>query len=131
MLDYAQAAMVAFGKRNPSFPKENILIEDFFEHVGVYDMIIEQTLFCAIDPLLRQAYAEKVAELLDLGGKLVGLMFNREFETGPPFGGDVKEYIRYFDPYFNPISMSECYNSIPERQGNEVFVNLTKSQNTF
>jgi len=126
LLDYAEAAMNGFSHRNPEFPKNNIHIEDFFKHEGKYDMIMEQTLFCAIDPELRQRYADTVAELLNSGGKLVGLLFNCQFEDGPPFGGDAREYFKYFSPYFDPIRMTECYNSIPARLGNELFINLTR-----
>lgn len=126
ILDYAQTAMSGFGDRNPHFPKENIHIEDFFQHYGGYDLIIEQTLFCAIDPELRQQYADTVAELLVVGGKLVGLMFNCQFENGPPFGGTADEYSDYFASDFAEIQMTDCYNSIAARQGRELFINLTR-----
>ncbi|MFT5859352.1 MAG: hypothetical protein ACI865_001453 [Flavobacteriaceae bacterium] len=126
LLDYAQEAMKNFSVRTPTFPKEKIYVEDFFEHKGSYDIIIEQTLFCAINPTLRQNYADKVAQLLPDGAKLVGLMFNREFDNGPPFGGNSDEYLGYFDPHFTDIKMDACYNSIAERQGSEVFINMTR-----
>lgn len=102
-----------------------IICGDFFELTGNFDLIIEQTFFCAIDPVLRKAYAEKMKQLLKPGGKLVGLLFNRSFENGPAFGGDEKEYRDLFSPYFTISKMEPAYNSIPQRAGSELFLILT------
>jgi hypothetical protein len=59
-------------------------------------------------------------------GKLVGLLFNRSFEGGPPFGGSKEEYETYFHPYFSSIKMDECHNSIEPRMGTELFIQLQK-----
>jgi methyl halide transferase len=74
-----------------------IICADFFELQGQYDLIIEQTFFCALDPSLRKAYADKMYQLLKPGGKLVGVLFNRSFEGGPPFGGSENEYCELCD----------------------------------
>ncbi len=58
--------------------------EDFFEHDGQYDLVLEQTFFCAIDPSLRRRYVYKMHDLLTPSGKLAGLLFNRSFEGGLP-----------------------------------------------
>lgn len=126
LLDLTPEPLVKFKDRNPEFPEKQLHVGDFFEHKGKYDLIIEQTLFCAIDPKLRTNYAEKAAELLKPGGKLVGLLFNREFEGGPPFGGDVQEYHTYFSPHFSKVSMEPCYNSIAPRMGTELFIKMVK-----
>ncbi len=126
LLDYAETPMKGFLDRNSDFPADQIHIEDFFKHEGEYDLILEQTLFCAIDPVLRQNYVNQVAKLLKLGGKLVGLMFSCEFDDGPPFGGSLEEYLSYFRSHFSSIEMNPCYNSIAARQGSELFINLTK-----
>ena len=63
-------------ERCPDFPQDHLLIGDFFAHEGQYDLIIEQTFFCAIDPSLRERYAEKMSELLAPGGKLVGVLLS-------------------------------------------------------
>ena len=62
---------------------------DFFDWKDKqYDLILEQTFFCALDPVLRGAYAEHMGRLLKPNGTLAGVLFNREFEqAGPPFGG--------------------------------------------
>ena len=73
------------------------------------------------------AYAAKCAELLAPEGRLVGVLFNTVFEKdGPPFGGSAAEYRNYFEPYFEFTHFEEAYNSIPPRQGRELFINLKK-----
>ncbi len=103
-----------------------IICTDFFEHDGQYDLIIEQTFFCALNPTLRKAYADKMHDLLKPVGKLAGLLFNRAFEHGPPFGGSEKEYRELFEPCFVIQTMELCVNSIEPRKGSELFIELCK-----
>lgn len=127
LIDISLEAISLFNKRVPDFPKAHIFHEDFFEHSGTYDLIIEQTFFCAIDPGLRPAYAKKTAELLNKGGKLMGLLFNDKLNSDkPPFGGDLEEYKNYFQPYFKFVVFETAYNSIKPRAGREVFILLEK-----
>ncbi len=127
LLDISSLPINKFLERNPSFPIEQTIHKDFFEHQGGYDLILEQTFFCAIDPNLRSKYAKKMVELLNPGGRLVGVLFDREFGfEGPPFGGSASEYRKYFEPYFELEKFESCYNSIPERKGSELFINLKK-----
>ncbi len=106
--------------------KARVLLEDFFQHKGSYDFILEQTFFCALDPLLRPAYVKKMSELLKNKGKLVGVLFNKQFETNPPFGGSKKEYEELFSKHLQLLKMEECYNSIAPREGTELFFIATK-----
>lgn len=95
---------------------------DFFELEEKFDLIIEQTLFCAIHPSMRPQYAQQIAKLLKPGGQLIGVLFNRDFEGGPPFGGSLSEYQHLFTPIFSSFSCEPCYNSIAPRSGSEVFI---------
>lgn len=124
LLDFAIEPLENFKKNNLEFPSNQLINGDFFKHEGKYDLIIEQTLFCAIDPILRIKYAEKISQLLKPEGRLIGLLFNREFESGPPFGGNKEEYFHYFSTFFSEIYMDNCYNSIPPRQGSELFIQI-------
>ena len=101
--------------------------EDFFEHEGQYDLIIEQTFFCALIPSLRINYVHKMKELLAPKGKLVGVLFNKIFEKeGPPFGGYKADYQNLFANDFQLNVFEPCYNSIPPREKSELFINITK-----
>lgn len=126
VIDLAAAPLQNLRGRVELFPEDQTHQGNFFDHEGAYDLIVEQTMFCAIDPTLRQAYADKVYDLLVPGGKLIGLLFNRDFEGGPPFGGSVEEYLGYFKTKFSKVDITPCYNSYPPRQGAEVFINLVK-----
>ncbi len=105
----------------------NIVLGDFFTHQGEYDLIFEQTFFCAINPPLRKDYVAKMKELLATGGKLVGVLFDREFEQqGPPFGGCKCQYEPMFEKDFNFKTIEICNNSFVKRQGTELFINFIK-----
>lgn len=129
ILDWSRNAIKSFKNRFPVFPDENILYENFFEHHGTYDLIIEQTFFCAIEPHLRQDYAKKIHDLLNRNGKLVGLLFNVELNKDrPPYGGFKEEYIKYFKDYFDLNVFETAYNSIEPRRGRELFIDITKKE---
>lgn len=126
--DISETAKADFLKRVPGFPRENWISQDFFEINQHFDLIIEQTFFCALDPKLRDQYAKKMYELLNPGGKLVGLLFTAvPNPEGPPFGGNLDEYLLLFGKYFENISLTNCYNSIPPRQGRELFMIIKKN----
>lgn len=100
---------------------------DFFSYQGQFDLILEQTFFCAIPISRRHDYSVKTTSLLRDGGRLVGVLFDREFEhAGPPFGGDRLEYRALFEEYFYLDRFESCNNSIPARTGTELFINLIK-----
>lgn len=103
-----------------------VILGDFFEHKGNYDLIIEQTFFCALPPTMRQKYVWKMHKLLRDSGKIVGLLFNKIFEISPPFGGSKEEYISLFKDAFYVTSMEICKNSIAPRANAELFIELTK-----
>ena len=125
LLDYAEAPLTNFSNQYPDFPKQQLLLKDFFALDEKFDLILEQTFFCALDPQLREAYVEKMHQTLNPEGKLAGVLFNCEFEKqGPPFGGTKSEYQALFEGYFDIAKMEECYNSIQPRKGNELFVVL-------
>ncbi|HAI84971.1 MAG TPA: SAM-dependent methyltransferase [Chitinophagaceae bacterium] len=99
-----------------------VLTADFFDMQEQFDLIVEQTFFCALHPDLRSRYVVKMHELLHAQGKLVGVLFNRSFEGGPPFGGSIEEYTTLFTARFQLQTLAPCYNSIAPRSGSEVFL---------
>lgn len=130
LIDIAPAATSRLRKKFANHENIKILCGDFFLHQGQYDLIIEQTFFCALPPEKRPDYARQCHRLLRPKGKIIGLLFNRAFDRkGPPFGGSTAEYKALFQPEFTIRAMEACYNSIPPRAGSELFINLVKKQN--
>ncbi|MBS1628761.1 MAG: methyltransferase domain-containing protein [Bacteroidetes bacterium] len=127
LIDIAPTAVKRLQEKFSSSSAIKVVCADFFEHLGQYDLMIEQTFFCAIPPQRRADYARHAASLLRQKGKLIGLLFDIVFEKeGPPFGGSAAEYRSLFEPYFEIITMEACYNSIPPRAGSELFIQFSK-----
>ena len=127
VIDIAPLAVAQMQKRFANYQGINIISGDFFELKAEYDLIVEQTFFCAIDPSLRPKYVQKMYELLAPKGKLVGLLFDIQFEKeGPPFGGSKEEFIRLFSEKFQFNIFEDAYNSVKPRSGSEVFINFGK-----
>lgn len=127
VLDYAETPLDNLKKRISNYAENQFIQSDFFEHDSQYDLIIEQTFFCALDPELRAEYVKKMHALLSPKGKLVGLLFQFPLtESGPPFGGSKEEYYKLFSPYFEIQTLETAYNSIKPRLGNELFFIFTK-----
>ena len=126
-LDISEEPLKNFVKKNPTFPKDQLILENFFEHNQTYDLILEQTFFCAIDPNLRMLYAEKAYELLNNNGVLAGVLFSFPLtQQTPPFGGSEEEYKALFEKQFNIRTLEVCYNSIKPRKNNELFIIIKK-----
>lgn len=112
--DLAKLPLERLKERVPGFPADHLLHQDFFSisNEKKFDLILEQTFFCALPPELRSAYASKTAALLRPGGKLVGVLFETTFE--------------HVGPHFSIQMYESCYNSLGPRQGKELFIILQK-----
>ena len=122
VLDIAEHPLLNFKTRIPDFPESQLIHDDFFEINESFDLIIEHTFFCALNPDLREKYAEKMFDLLNKNGKLIGLLFDFELtKEGPPFGGSENEYTNYFIKLFSIKKLEKAYNSIKPRQDRELF----------
>lgn len=128
VIDIAMEPLNNLQKRCATFPVSHLLHQDFFALESQYDLILEQTFFCALDPLLRERYVKKMNALLKPGGKLVGVLLCNVFldGNGPPFGASDEQYREYFSGDFTIKYFAECYNSIKPRQGVEWFMALVK-----
>lgn len=128
ILDIASSP-IKYAKEKIALPCCNFVQQDFFDHNGKYDLILEQTFFCALEPRFRESYIKKTHQLLKDNGRLVGVLFNFENKlNGPPFGGIITEYIKLFESHFKIIIMESCYNSVKERQDKEIFIKLMKQK---
>jgi cyclopropane fatty-acyl-phospholipid synthase-like methyltransferase len=108
----------------------NVLHQDFFEldssHNGAYDLMIEQTFFCAISPGQRTAYVSTVARALKQGGMLAGLFYHTGEEGGPPFNTTREDILKYFSGSFEIRQLSKAKDSAEQRKDKEWLAILVK-----
>ncbi|HTN43690.1 MAG TPA: methyltransferase domain-containing protein [Nitrospiria bacterium] len=88
---------------------------------GPYDLIFENTFFCAIDPDHRDRYVEAAASLLKPDGILLGVFYAIRPETGPPFGATRDELLDRFSHRFKLV-LDRVPRSIPRREGKELLM---------
>jgi hypothetical protein len=120
--DFAKKPLENIQKRLPFVESKYLIQSDFFEIVDTFDLIIEQTFFCALSPELRLDYVQKAHSILNKNGKMIGLLFQFTLtEHGPPFGGSKTEYEKLFTNHFTIKILETAYNSIKPRQNNELF----------
>ena len=101
-----------------------ILHVDFFDlnssYDETYDLLIEQTFFCAISPNQRNLYVTTASRILRKGGVFAGLFYNTGQEGGPPFDTTQKEIIRHFSELFEIRKLSKVKNSANQRKDKEI-----------
>ncbi len=126
VIDLSKEPLENLKKRIPEYDDGLLIQGDFFDLDKTYDLVIEQTFFCALNPKLRHAYVKKMSQIIKPEGKLIGLLFNIPlFDDHPPFGGNSLEYKPLFENHFTIKTMETAYNSIGPRSGNELFINMT------
>ena len=109
---------------------------DIFDLNQVYanhfDVVLEYTCFCAINPSKRRDYLEMVRAILKYQGELVGLLFpidKDHSEGGPPFAVELEPTIELISEYLFLIKQEIPSLSIKSREGREVFVIFRKDGN--
>jgi methyl halide transferase len=110
--------------------KCEILHMNFFEmnavHNGTFDMVIEQTFFCAISPEQRISYVSTVARALKQGGMLAGLFYHTGEEGGPPFNTTREDIVKLFSDLFEIRQLTRAEDSAEQRKNKEWIVILIK-----
>jgi methyl halide transferase len=86
-----------------------------------FDWVFEHTCFCAIDPAQRDRYVIAAVRALRQGGYLLGIFYNIQPKSGPPFGTTREELLERFRPHFRLIS-STVPRSYPNRTGKELLM---------
>ncbi|GAQ82794.1 thiol methyltransferase [Klebsormidium nitens] len=99
------------------------VVADFFtwEPEAPFDVIFDYTFFCALEPDLRQAWAQRMAQLLAPAGQLITLVFPIDDHSGgPPFAVNMDIYKKMLVPAgFVLTREEEVTNSVRGRQGKE------------
>lgn len=106
-----------------------IINANFFDHKGSYDLILEQTFFCALSPSLRKSYVNTCYELLKDDGKIAGVFFNKKFvENEPPYIASDDQYLNLFKDLFHFNEFLPCTTSAGPRLGYEVSFEFQKKK---
>lgn len=120
LVDIAPDLCSQLEQRFAQTPAITVRCMDFFDLEGPYDLVLEQTFFCAILPELRGAYVEKMHALLAEHGILAGVLFDTLFPfDGPPFGGHADDYRALFGEQFQHVQIMACIHSAAPRAGTE------------
>jgi len=101
-----------------------------------FDLWVEHTFFCAIDPADRPRYVNLAAQTLKPGGQLIGLFFIKEDQPagtpirpenmGPPFSSTRKELETLFKTDFDVRILEPTPFPHPNRGPFEWWVHLIK-----
>lgn len=79
-----------------------------------FDVVVEHTFFCAIDPEDRARYVNQILELLKPGGHFIGTFFITQKidqisvfsdSTEPPFWSTTEEIHQLFSPHFEILRL--------------------------
>lgn len=110
----ARATEIAAGERSSArFEVADVLALP--ERLRGADLVVEHTLFCAIDPANRDRYVDAVADALRPGGRLLALFWLIRAETGPPFGASEPEVRTRFARRFRFVHDERPADSAPSR----------------
>ena len=101
-----------------------VLQADFFQHdfpSGAFDVVYERSFICSIPPELRQAYRDRMAQLLKYRGLLLGYYYyNKPIVTeGPPYGFAWGTADELFSRYFLLVKDEPVNDSLPLFVGRE------------
>ena len=123
-VDYTKGAIDSLEK---ALKKKNlsgeVLRQDFFELDSYYndefDLMVENTFFCAINPSMRKKYVLTAGRILKSGALLVGLFYETDKKGGPPFNTRKSDIEEHFSARFAIEVLSKTPHSAEQRQGKE------------
>lgn len=96
---------------------------DFFTYKpdASFDLILDYTFFCALEPSLRPLWASKMAELLAPDGELITIMFPMaEHDGGPPYAVSLEAYEKTLHLHgFQCNLFQENVLAVDQRKGRE------------
>jgi thiopurine S-methyltransferase len=84
---------------------------------GSFDLVVEHTCFCAIDPGRRDEYVDVASALLRPGGRLLGLLWNCGAAGGPPWDTAPDDMRRIFGRRFTVDVLEPAEGSVSQRRG--------------
>lgn len=95
---------------------------DIHEYDSYFDYILDHACFCSILPSRRKQYALTMRDLLKPEGKMIALFWILERKgAGPPYATSKDDVFEIFKDIFSLDIVFEPTDSVPERQGKELF----------
>ena len=136
-IDFAESAV-----KNMQIATEQNNLEIDIRHMDIFDLnqvytnhfdiVLEYTCFCAIDPSRRRDYLQMVRHILKPKGELIGLLFpidKQPSEGGPPYAVLLEPTVELISEYFTLIKREIPSLSVKPRIGREIFVIFRKDGN--
>ncbi len=103
-VDFSSEAINEAKKNYADLSNLNFVQADVFQlpesFENKFDIVFEHTLFCAIDPSLRNELVRVYKRCLNEHGNLLGIFFTMDALQGPPFGGTEWEYRERLKKHF-------------------------------
>lgn len=125
-IDFSPEAIKRAESLYPSQTNLKWVCRDVFEiseeYRNSFDLVIEHTCFCAIDPERRSELVSVWKNILSAEGQLLGVFFVMPKNFGPPYGGTEEELNDLLSPYFRYNLWVRSKASHPGRLGKELVV---------
>lgn len=120
-IDLATRAIAAARAATPDGTRVEFRVHDLFVPLAEkFDLVVEHTCFCAIDPGRRDEYVDRTADALVAGGRLVGLFYDHGRPGGPPHTTSAAELRARFGRRFAVASLDAAVGSALARAGQEL-----------
>ncbi len=120
-IDFSPVAVAQARTRLGGGVGQCVELADFFKYgrPESFDMVYERTFLCALPPHLGQAYANRMAELLRLGGRLAGIFLYGEEPEPPPYPLTEARAGELFGEKFSLLRTISVQDSLPLFIGKE------------
>ncbi|MCC7261944.1 MAG: methyltransferase domain-containing protein [Candidatus Latescibacteria bacterium] len=121
-VDFALAAIAGLQARAGDLPVKAVQADLFGladAYPEAFDLVVEHTCFCAIPVEMRDEYARVMARVLRAEGQFLGLFYETERESGPPFRTTREDVERHFSPHFEIRQISRPPDSFAGREDRE------------
>lgn len=114
-IDFSPAA-VDQAKRVLGVLAERVIFGDFFTHdfgQDCFDLIYERTFLCSMPPSRWLDYANRMADLLSPGGRLIGVFLYGQQPQSPPYPLTGEQAEQLFQRRFRPVRSELVTDSLP------------------
>lgn len=128
--DFSEEAIAAAQEKYAHLKSLTFVKADAFKlpekYFGQFDIVVEHTFYCAVDPKRRNEVINVWRRLLIPNGFLLGIFFVMFKRIGPPFGGCEWELRRRFEKHFRFLYWTRWHHSPPSREHRELVIYAQK-----